>query len=569
MSEVKTYEETENNGSSVSPSNFIYDLIDEDINSGRVSKDAIITRFPPEPNGYLHIGHAKALLIDYLTARRYNGRFNLRYDDTNPMKESVEYAESIQRDIRWLGIEWDGLYYASDYFDIMYECAVRLIKKGLAYVCDLSPDEIRKYRGTLKEPGKESPYRNRSVEENLDLLERMKAGEFPEGSKVLRAKIDMASPNMNMRDPVIYRIMRTEHYRAGKKWCIYPMYDFAHPIEDAIENITHSLCSLEYEDHRPLYDWVVNNVDLGSKPRQIEFARLNLTYTVMSKRKLLQLVNEGYVSGWDDPRMPTLSGLRRRGYTPASIWDFCERIGVAKTNSTVDYGLLEHCVREDLNASAPRVMAVLNPLKVIIDNYPDDQVEWFDVEVNPEKPEMGTRKVPFCREIYIEQDDFMENPPKKYFRLYPGNEVRLKNAYYIKCSHAVKDTEGNIIELHCTYDPESKGGSTPDGRRVKGTLHWVSARHAIDAEVRLYDHLFTVPDPGAAEDISTIINPDSLIVLKHCKMEPTLADTKPGDHFQFLRMGYFCTDPGSEPGKLVFNRTVGLKDSWSKEMNRQ
>ena len=569
MSEVKTYEETENNGSSVSPSNFIYDLIDEDINSGRVSKDAIITRFPPEPNGYLHIGHAKALLIDYLTARRYNGRFNLRYDDTNPMKESVEYAESIQRDIRWLGIEWDGLYYASDYFDIMYECAVRLIKKGLAYVCDLSPDEIREFRGTLTEPGKESPYRNRSVEENLDLLERMKAGEFPEGSKVLRAKIDMASPNMNMRDPVIYRIMRTEHYRAGKKWCIYPMYDFAHPIEDAIENITHSLCSLEYEDHRPLYDWVVNNVDLGSKPRQIEFARLNLTYTVMSKRKLLQLVNEGYVSGWDDPRMPTLSGLRRRGYTPASIWDFCERIGVAKTNSTVDYGLLEHCVREDLNASAPRVMAVLNPLKVIIDNYPDDQVEWFDVEVNPEKPEMGTRKVPFCREIYIERDDFMENPPKKYFRLYPGNEVRLKNAYYIKCSHAVKDDEGNIIELHCNYDPESKGGSTPDGRRVKGTLHWVSARHAIDAEVRLYDHLFTVPDPGAAEDISTIINPDSLIVLKHCKMEPTLADTKPGDHFQFLRMGYFCTDPGSEPGKLVFNRTVGLKDSWSKEMNRQ
>lgn len=569
MSEVKTYEETENNGSSVSPSNFIYDLIDEDINSGRVSKDAIITRFPPEPNGYLHIGHAKALLIDYLTARRYNGRFNLRYDDTNPMKESVEYAESIQRDIRWLGIEWDGLYYASDYFDIMYECAVRLIKKGLAYVCDLSPDEIREYRGTLKEPGKESPYRNRSVEENLDLFERMKAGEFPEGSKVLRAKIDMASPNMNMRDPVIYRIMKVDHWRAGKKWCIYPMYDFAHPIEDAIENITHSLCSLEYEDHRPLYDWVVNNVDLGSKPRQIEFARLNLTYTVMSKRKLLQLVNEGYVSGWDDPRMPTLSGLRRKGFTPASIWDFCERIGVAKTNSTVDYGLLEHCVREDLNASAPRVMAVLNPLKVIIDNYPDDQVEWFDVEVNPEKPEMGTRKVPFCREIYIEQDDFMENPPKKYFRLYPGNEVRLKNAYYIKCSHAVKDTEGNIIELHCTYDPESKGGSTPDGRRVKGTLHWVSARHAIDAEVRLYDHLFTVPDPGAAEDISTIINPDSLIVLKHCKMEPTLADTKPGDHFQFLRMGYFCTDPGSEPGKLVFNRTVGLKDSWSKEMNKQ
>jgi glutaminyl-tRNA synthetase len=569
MSEVRICGETESNGSGASPSNFIYDLIEEDINSGRVRKDAIITRFPPEPNGYLHIGHAKALLIDYLTAKKYNGRFNLRYDDTNPVKENVEYAENIQKDIRWLGIEWNGLYYASDYFDIMYECAVRLIKKGLAYVCDLSPDEIREYRGTLTEPGKESPYRNRSVEENLDLLERMKAGEFPEGSRVLRAKIDMASPNMNMRDPVIYRIMKADHWRAGGKWCIYPMYDFAHPIEDAIENITHSLCSLEYEDHRPLYDWVVNNVDLGSKPRQIEFARLNLTSTVMSKRKLLQLVNEGFVAGWDDPRMPTLSGLRRRGFTPASIWDFCERIGVAKTNSTVDYSLLEHCVREDLNASAPRVMAVLNPLKVIIDNYPDDQIEWFDVEINPEKPEMGTRKVPFCRELYIEQDDFMEDPPKKYFRLYPGNEVRLKNAYYIKCSHAVKDDEDNIIELHCTYDPESRGGSTPDGRRVKGTLHWVSARHAVDAEVRLYDHLFTVPDPGEAEDISAIINPESLVVLKNCKLEPTLSDTKPGDHFQFLRMGYFCTDVDSSPGKLVFNRTVGLKDSWSKEMNKQ
>lgn len=569
MSEVRICGETESNGSGASPSNFIYDLIEEDINSGRVRKDAIITRFPPEPNGYLHIGHAKALLIDYLTAKKYNGRFNLRYDDTNPVKENAEYAENIQKDIRWLGIEWNGLYYASDYFDIMYECAVRLIKKGLAYVCDLSPDEIREYRGTLTEPGKESPYRNRSVEENLDLLERMKAGEFPEGSRVLRAKIDMASPNMNMRDPVIYRIMKADHWRAGGKWCIYPMYDFAHPIEDAIENITHSLCSLEYEDHRPLYDWVVNNVDLGSKPRQIEFARLNLTSTVMSKRKLLQLVNEGFVAGWDDPRMPTLSGLRRRGFTPASIWDFCERIGVAKTNSTVDYSLLEHCVREDLNASAPRVMAVLNPLKVIIDNYPDDQIEWFDVEINPEKPEMGTRKVPFCRELYIEQDDFMEDPPKKYFRLYPGNEVRLKNAYYIKCSHAVKDDEDNIIELHCTYDPESRGGSTPDGRRVKGTLHWVSARHAVDAEVRLYDHLFTVPDPGEAEDISAIINPESLVVLKNCKLEPTLSDTKPGDHFQFLRMGYFCTDVDSSPGKLVFNRTVGLKDSWSKEMNKQ
>lgn len=569
MSEDKIRDESKINGKDNTPSNFIYDLIDEDIKSGRVSKDDIITRFPPEPNGYLHIGHAKALLIDYLTAKKYNGRFNLRYDDTNPVKESIEYAESIQEDIRWLGIGWDALYYASDYFDIMYECAVKLIRKGLAYVCDLSADEIREYRGTLTTPGKESPYRNRSPEENLDLFERMKAGEFPEGSRVLRAKIDMASPNMNMRDPVIYRIMKVEHYRAGNKWCIYPMYDFAHPIEDAIENITHSLCSLEYEDHRPLYDWVVDNVDLGSKPRQIEFARLNLSYTVMSKRKLLQLVNNDLVTGWDDPRMPTLSGLRRRGFTPASIWDFCERIGVAKTNSMVDYALLEHCVREDLNASAPRVMAVLRPLKIVIDNYPEDQVEWFDVEINPENPDMGTRKVPFCREIYIEQDDFMEVPPRKYFRLYPGNEVRLKNAYYITCKEIVKDADGNITELHCTYDPESRGGSSPDGRRVKGTLHWVSARHALDAEVRLYDHLFTVPDPGAVDDMDSIINPDSLIVLKNCKLEPNLSDTKPGDHYQFFRLGYFCTDRDSAPGKLIFNRTVGLKDSWSKEMKKQ
>lgn len=569
MSEDKIRDESKINGKDNTPSNFIYDLIDEDIRSGRVSKDDIITRFPPEPNGYLHIGHAKALLIDYLTAKKYNGRFNLRYDDTNPVKESIEYAESIQEDIRWLGIGWDALYYASDYFDIMYECAVKLIRKGLAYVCDLSADEIREYRGTLTTPGKESPYRNRSPEENLDLFERMKAGEFPEGSRVLRAKIDMASPNMNMRDPVIYRIMKVEHYRAGNKWCIYPMYDFAHPIEDAIENITHSLCSLEYEDHRPLYDWVVDNVDLGSKPRQIEFARLNLSYTVMSKRKLLQLVNNDLVTGWDDPRMPTLSGLRRRGFTPASIWDFCERIGVAKTNSMVDYALLEHCVREDLNASAPRVMAVLRPLKIVIDNYPEDQVEWFDVEINPENPDMGTRKVPFCREIYIEQDDFMEVPPRKYFRLYPGNEVRLKNAYYITCKEIVKDADSNITELHCTYDPESRGGSSPDGRRVKGTLHWVSARHALDAEVRLYDHLFTVPDPGAVDDMDSIINPDSLIVLKNCKLEPNLSDTKPGDHYQFFRLGYFCTDRDSAPGKLIFNRTVGLKDSWSKEMKKQ
>jgi glutaminyl-tRNA synthetase len=549
-------------------SNFIYDFINEDIQNGRFDKDSIMTRFPPEPNGYLHIGHAKALCIDFLTAQKFNGKCNLRYDDTNPIKENVEYAESMQEDIKWLGFKWDGIYYASDYFDIMYECAVRLIKKGLAYVCDLSADEIREYRGTLTEPGKESPYRNRSVEENLDLLERMKAGEFPEGSRVLRAKIDMASPNINMRDPVIYRIMRVEHYRIGKKWCIYPMYDFAHPIEDSIEGITHSLCSLEYEDHRPLYDWVVNNVDLPHKPRQIEFSRLNLGYTMMSKRKLLQLVNEKIVTGWNDPRMPTLSGLRRRGYTPASIRDFCERIGVAKTNSMVDYALLEHCVREDLNAHAPRMMAVLRPLKVIIDNYPESETEWFDVENNPESPEMGTRKVPFTRELYIEQDDFMENPPSKFFRLAPGREVRLKNAYFIKCESFVKDAEGNITELHCTYDPASKGGNSPDGRKVKGTLHWVSAKYALNAEVRLYDHLFTEQDPGAAEDLHAIINPNSLEILKDCKVEPNLADTKPGDHYQFLRMGYFCTDLDSTADHLVFNRTVGLKDSWVKEVKK-
>lgn len=560
--------ETTNNATSGISSNFIYDIINEDILSGKVDRNAIITRFPPEPNGYLHIGHAKALCIDFLTAQKFNGRCNLRYDDTNPIKENVEYAQSMQEDIKWLGFQWDGLYYASDYFDVMYECAVRLIKNGLAYVCDLSAEEIRQYRGTLTEPGKESPYRNRSVEENLDLFERMKAGEFDEGSRVLRAKIDMSSPNINMRDPVIYRIMRVEHYRIGDKWCIYPMYDFAHPIEDMIENITHSLCSLEYEDHRPLYDWVVDNAGLDARPRQIEFARLNLAYTMMSKRKLLQLVNENIVSGWDDPRMPTLSGLRRRGYTPAAIRDFCDRIGIAKTNSMVDYALLEHCAREAMNAVAPRIMAVLRPLKVIVDNYPENQVEWFDVENNPENPDMGTRKVPFSRELYIEQDDFMENPPKKYFRLYPGNEVRLKNAYFIKCERIVKDDEGNIIELHCTYDPESRGGNSPDGRKVRGTLHWVSASHALNAEVRLYDHLFTEADPSAVEDLHTILNPSSLEVLTDCKLEPSLASTKSGDHYQFLRMGYFCTDLDSTPDKLVFNRTVGLKDSWSKEMKK-
>lgn len=550
-------------------SNFIHDLIDEDIKNARVPDNKIRTRFPPEPNGYLHIGHAKAICIDFGTALKYNGTCYLRFDDTNPAKEELEYAESMKEDISWLGFKWDGLFYASDYFDIMYECAVRLIEKGLAYVCDLSPDEIREYRGTLTEPGRESPYRNRTVEENLSLFKRMKEGEFPDGSRVLRAKIDMASPNINLRDPVLYRIMRARHYRTGDRWCIYPMYDFAHPIEDCIERITHSLCSLEYEDHRPLYDWVVENVDLGCKPRQIEFARLNMTYTVMSKRKLSQLVNEGFVSGWNDPRMPTLSGLRRRGYTPASIRSFCDKIGVAKVNSTVDYALLEHCIREELNFNAPRIMAVLRPLKVIIDNYPEGKEEWFETENNPENPGMGTRKVPFSRILYIERDDFMENPPDKFFRLSPGREVRLKNAYLIKCESVVKDSNtGEITELHCTYDPETRGGSTPDGRKVKGTLHWVSAAHAIDAEVRLYDHLFTVPCPEDENDVSDFkdyINPKSLEILKNCKIEPSVANAAPESRYQFLRMGYFCTDMvDSRPGALVFNRIVPLKDTWAK-----
>jgi glutaminyl-tRNA synthetase len=547
-------------------SNFIHDFVAEDIKSGRFEADKIATRFPPEPNGYLHIGHAKALCIDFTTAEKFKGHCNLRYDDTNPVKESVEYAESMKEDITWLGFKWDAIYYASDYFDTMYDCAVKLINKGIAYVCDLSADEIREYRGTLTEPGKNSPYRGRSVEENLDLFGRMKAGEFSDGSRVLRAKIDMASPNINMRDPVLYRIMRVPHYRAGDKWCIYPMYDYAHPIEDAIEAITHSLCSLEYEDHRPLYDWVVNSADLGHKPRQIEFSRLNITYTMMSKRKLLQLVNNGMVTGWNDPRMPTLSGLRRRGYTSQSVRNFIDRIGVSKTLSTVDFALLEHCVREDLNINAPRFMVVLRPLKVVVDNYPEGQVEWFDAENNPENPEMGTRKVPFTRELYIEQEDFMENPPNKYFRLSPGREVRLKNSFFIKCNSIMKDSAGNITELHCSYDPETRGGNSPDGRKVKGTLHWVSAENAIEAEVRLYDQLFTIPDPGSAEDLQSILNPNSLEILTNCKLESNLAGAKPGDSFQFLRMGYFCVDSDSKPGKIVINRTVTLKDTWAKEV---
>jgi len=549
--------------------NFIHEIIEEDLKNGRVPDNTVYTRFPPEPNGYLHIGHAKAICIDFGTAEKYGGKCNLRFDDTNPSKEDVEYVESIKEDVAWLGYKWDKLCFASDYFTIMYQCAENLIKKGLAYVCDLSAEEIREYRGTLTEPGKESPYRNRSVEENLDLFRRMRDGEFPDGSKVLRAKIDMASPNMNMRDPVIYRILRAHHHRTGDKWCIYPMYDFAHPIEDMVEGITHSLCSLEFEDHRPLYDWVRDNVGIPGKPKQIEFARLNLSYTLMSKRKLLQLVNEGYVDGWDDPRMPTLSGLRRRGYTPASIRDFCSKIGVAKTNSVVDYALLEHCIREDLNAVAPRVMAVLRPLKVIIENYPDGQTEWFEVENNPENPGMGFRKVPFTREIFIERDDFMENPPPKYFRLSPGMEVRLKNAYFIRCERVVKDEKtGGITEVICSYDPASKGGNSPDGRKVKGTLHWVSAQYAIDAEVRLYDHLFTVPFPDDApegSDFRSFINPESMQILNGCKLEHSLASAKPQDRFQFLRLGYFCVDTKySSGGKLVFNRTAGLKDSWAK-----
>jgi len=547
--------------------NFIEEIINEDLRQGK-NDGRVHTRFPPEPNGYLHIGHAKAICIDFGIAEKYNGLCNLRFDDTNPVKEDVEYVESIKEDIHWLGYDWeDRLFYASDYFERLYEYAVELIKAGKAYVCDLSPDEIREYRGTLTEPGKNSPYRDRSVEENLELCERMKNGEFKEGEKVLRAKIDMASPNINMRDPVIYRILHTSHHRTGNKWCIYPMYDFQHPLSDAIEGITHSLCSLEYEDHRPLYNWFVENVSVPSKPRQIEFARLNLNYTVMSKRKLITLVKEGLVRGWDDPRMPTLCGLRRRGYTPGSIKAFIEKIGVAKTYSVVDIALLEHCIREELNKTANRVMAVLNPVKVIIDNYPEGQVEWFDAENNPENPDAGTRKIPFSREIYIERDDFMEDPPKKFFRLAPGREVRLKHAYYITCNSVVKNSAGEIVELHCTYDPASKGGWTEDGRRVQGTLHWVSAPHAVNAEIRLYDNLFTVENPDS-DDYLKYINPDSLKVLTDCKVEQSLADVPLETKFQFLRMGYFSVDYDSIPGKPVFNRIVTLKDTWAKIQNK-
>ena len=545
------------------PTDFIREIVEGDLASGK--HRSVVTRFPPEPNGYLHIGHAKSITLNFGIAAQYGGRCHLRFDDTNPAKEDVEYVDSIQEDVRWLGFDWgEHRYFASDYFDQLHQFAVQLIKSGLAYVDDLSPEQIREFRGTPTEPGRPSPFRDRSVAENLDLFERMRKGEFDEGACVLRTKIDMASPNFNLRDPAIYRIKKASHHRTGDKWCIYPMYDFAHSLSDMIEGITHSICTLEFEDHRPLYDWYLDVLKTPSHPQQVEFARLGLTYTVMSKRLLLQLVREGIVSGWDDPRMPTLSGMRRRGYTPQSIRRFCELIGVSKANSVVDFSLLEHCVREDLNARSQRVMAVLRPLKVVITNYPEGQVEEFEAENNPEDPAAGTRKVPFSREIFIEQDDFAENPPPKYFRLSPGKEIRLKHAYYIRCDEVVKDAAGRVTELRCSYDPQSRGGSTPDGRKVLGTSHWVSAPHALDAEVRLYDHLFGVPDPGAADDFKTVLNPGSLEVLDGCKLEPGLAGAVPGSRFQFLRQGYFCTDAGSTGSHPVFNRTVGLKDTWAK-----
>jgi glutaminyl-tRNA synthetase len=549
---------------------FIRAIIAEDLktnkNNGRVH-----TRFPPEPNGYLHIGHAKSICLNFGIASEHRGGLcNLRFDDTNPSKEDVEYVESIMEDARWLGFDWgDRLFYASDYFEQLYQYAVQLIKDGKAYVCDLSADEIREYRGTLTEPGIESPYRNRQEEENLELFKRMRAGEFEDGSRVLRAKIDMASPNLNMRDPVMYRILHAEHHRTGNKWCIYPMYDFTHCLSDSIEGITHSICTLEFENNRPLYDWFLDQLNVKCHPQQIEFARLNLSHTVLSKRKLLELVEGEYVTGWNDPRMPTIAGLRRRGYTPESIRNFCDRIGVAKRDSLVDIALLEYYIREDLNQHAPRVMAVLRPLKVVIDNYPEGRVEELDALNNPEDPAMGTRKIPFSREIFIEQEDFREDSPKKFFRLAPGREVRLKHAYIIKCERIVKDEKtGEVVELHCTYDPETRSGSCPDGRKVKGTLHWVSAAHSIEAEVRLYDHLFTKANPAEEKegaDFKDYLNPDSLVTLKSCRIEPSMAGAASGSRYQFLRQGYFCVDSmDSSERRPVFNRTVTLRDTWAK-----
>ena len=545
------------------PLDFIRTIVTDDVSAGK-HEGRVATRFPPEPNGYLHIGHAKSICLNFGVARELRGTCNLRFDDTNPEKEDVEYVDAIQEDVRWLGFEWNGSpLYASDYFEQLYDYAVHLIQRGLAYVDSLSADEIREYRGTLTEPGKNSPYRSRSVEENLDLFARMRAGEFPDGSHVLRGKIDMASPNVTMRDPVFYRIRREHHHRTGDAWCIYPLYDFAHPLSDAIEHITHSLCTLEFEARRPLYDWLIENAPVPSKPRQIEFARLNLSYTVMSKRKLLELVREGHVSGWDDPRMPTIVGIRRRGYTPEAIRAFCERIGVAKRENLVDVALLEHAVREDLNKRAPRVMGVLRPLRVVIENYPEDQTEEFSLVNNPEDPAAGTRQVPFSKEIFIERDDFMEDPPKKFFRLAPGREARLRGAYFITCTGVVKDPRtGEIVELRCTYDPATRGGDAPDGRKVKATLHWVSARHAVDAEVRLYDRLFNSEQPGAAGDFRADLNPASLEVLTSAKVEPSVAAAAHGTRYQFERLGYFTVDPDSKPGSPVFNRTVTLKDTW-------
>ena len=543
-------------------SNFIHDFIDEDLENGVNTR--VQTRFPPEPNGYLHIGHAKALCIDFSTAEKYNGICNLRFDDTNPSREDVEYIEAIKEDIQWLGFKWENIYYASGYFDFVYECALKLIQDGKAYVDDLTADEIREYRGTLTEPGKESPYRNRSVEENMDLFKRMTDGEFGNGEKVLRAKIDMASPNLNMRDPVIYRISHVSHHQTGDKWCVYPMYDFAHPLSDARERVTYSLCSLEFENHRPLYNWFLEQIGFEEPPRQIEFARLNINYCVTSKRKLLEMVNKGIVAGWDDPRMITLCGMRRRGYPAAAVRDFISRIGVSKADSTVDYGLIEACVRDNLNLNAPRAMAVLKPLKVIIDNYPEGQTEEFDVELHPDHPEMGTRKVIFSRELYVEQDDFMIEPVKKYFRLFPGNEVRFKSAYFVKCNSYETDEDGNVTCLHCTYDPESRGGNSPDGRKVKGTIHWVNANDCIMCEARLYDRLFSAEEPGKEHDYEEDLNPNSLTVVEDCLLEGGFGNVKPGDTFQFMRNGYFCVDKDSTDEKLVFNRTVALNSSWGK-----
>ncbi|MGE5545017.1 MAG: glutamine--tRNA ligase/YqeY domain fusion protein [Bacillota bacterium] len=552
--------------------NFIQAIINEDLKNGK-NGGRVHTRFPPEPNGYLHIGHAKSICLNFGIAALYQGLCNLRFDDTNPSKEEVEFVESIKADVRWLGFDWeDRLYFASDYFEQLYDFAIELIKRGHAYVCDLSAAEIREYRGTLTQPGRNSPYRDRSVEENLDLFQRMRAGEFEDGSRVLRAKIDMASPNLNMRDPVLYRILRQTHHRTGDKWCIYPMYDYAHPLSDYLEGITHSICTMEFEDHRPLYDWPLEVLGLKNRPQQIEFARLNLTHTVMSKRILRELVEQGIVKGWDDPRRPTISGLRRRGVTPEAIRDFCERIGVAKSNSTVDIGLLEHCIREDLNEKAYRVMAVLRPLKVVIENYPEDLVEELDAENNPENPAMGSRKIPFSRVLYIEREDFMEDPPKKFFRLSPGKEVRLKHAYIIKCEQVIKDEKtGEIIELRCTYDPETRSGLASGTRKVKGTLHWVSAPHAIKAEVRLFNHLFLSENPGEEKGelgYRANLNPNSMEVLTSCLVEPGLAEATPDRRYQFLRQGYFALDPvDSDPHNLVFNRIVSLRDSWAKAQN--